>query len=108
MAKARELKARIRSVQNSRKITRTMEMVATSKLKRATERVAAARPYAARLEDVIRRLLDPQRVVDLRKVPRRELRVDHRPDDLDDVTDVRLRGGDGGVLGQGGCHSSIS
>jgi F-type H+-transporting ATPase subunit gamma len=60
MAKARELKARIRSVQNSRKITRTMEMVATSKLKRAQDRVAAARPYAARLEEVIRRLLTPE------------------------------------------------
>ncbi|HEX7239321.1 MAG TPA: ATP synthase F1 subunit gamma [Longimicrobiaceae bacterium] len=60
MAKARELKGRIRSVQNTRKITRTMEMVATSKLKRAQERVAAARPYAERLGDVIRRLLTPE------------------------------------------------
>jgi F-type H+-transporting ATPase subunit gamma len=46
MARARELKGRIRSVQNTRKITRTMEMVATSKLKRAQDRVAAARPYS--------------------------------------------------------------
>ena len=53
MAKARELKGRIRSVQNTRKITRTMEMVATSKLKRAQDRVAAARPYAERLGQVI-------------------------------------------------------
>jgi len=60
MAKARELKGRIRSVQNSRKITRTMEMVATSKLKRAQDRVAAARPYAEQLGDVIRRLLTPE------------------------------------------------
>ncbi len=60
MAKARELKGRIRSVQNTRKITRTMEMVATSKLKRAQERVAAARPYAERLGEVIRRLLTPE------------------------------------------------
>jgi len=57
MANTRELKNRIRSVQNTRKITRTMEMVATSKLKRAQDRVAAARPYAERLEEVIRRLL---------------------------------------------------
>ena len=60
MAKARELKGRIRSVQNTRKITRTMEMVATSKLKRAQERVAAARPYAERLGSVIQRLLTPE------------------------------------------------
>jgi F-type H+-transporting ATPase subunit gamma len=59
MAKARELKGRIRSVQNTRKITRTMEMVATSKLKRAQDRVDAARPYAESLADVIRRLLTP-------------------------------------------------
>lgn len=59
MAKARELKGRIRSVQNTRKITRTMEMVATSKLKRAQDRVAAARPYAEQLQQVIRRLLTP-------------------------------------------------
>src|SRR4028119_2150322 len=48
MAKARELKGRIRTVQNTRKITRTMEMVSTSKLKRAQDRVAAARPHAQR------------------------------------------------------------
>ena len=60
MAKARELKGRIRSVQNTRKITRTMEMVATSKLKRAQDRVAAARAYAERLADVVRRLINPE------------------------------------------------
>ena len=59
MAKARELKGRIRTVQNTRKITRTMEMVSTSKLKRAQDRVEAARPYAERLADVIGRLLTP-------------------------------------------------
>ena len=46
MAKGRELKGRIKSVENTRKITRTMEMVATSKMKRAQDRVVAARPYA--------------------------------------------------------------
>jgi len=53
MAKGRELKGRIKSVENTRKITRTMEMVATSKLKRATDRVAAARPYATAIADTI-------------------------------------------------------
>ncbi|MGH7551777.1 MAG: F0F1 ATP synthase subunit gamma, partial [Longimicrobiales bacterium] len=60
MAKTRELKRRIRSVGKTRQITRTMEMVSTSKLKRATDRVYAARPYAERLRDVIGRLIDPE------------------------------------------------
>jgi F-type H+-transporting ATPase subunit gamma len=59
VAKARELKRRIRSVESTRKITKTMEMVATSKLKRASDRVAAARPYAAALAEVIGELYDP-------------------------------------------------
>ena len=53
MAKGRELKGRIKSVENTRKITRTMEMVATSKMKRAQERVGAARPFATVLTEVI-------------------------------------------------------
>ena len=60
MAKGRELKGRIKSVENTRKITRTMEMVATSKLKRAQDRVAAARPYAAALGEVISGLYSPE------------------------------------------------
>jgi F-type H+-transporting ATPase subunit gamma len=53
MAKGRELKGRIKSVENTKKITKTMEMVATSKMKRAIDRVAAARPYADALSEVI-------------------------------------------------------
>ena len=53
MAKGRELKGRIKSVENTRKITRTMEMVATSKMRRAQERVTAARPFATVLTEVI-------------------------------------------------------
>jgi F-type H+-transporting ATPase subunit gamma len=59
MAKGRELKGRIKSVENTRKITRTMEMVATSKMKRATDRVAAARPYANALGDMLGHLYSP-------------------------------------------------
>jgi F-type H+-transporting ATPase subunit gamma len=57
MAKSRQLKGRIRSVQNTRKITKTMELVATSKLKRAQDRVVAARPYADALRQVISDLI---------------------------------------------------
>jgi F-type H+-transporting ATPase subunit gamma len=59
MAKSRQLKGRIRSVQNTRKITKTMELVATSKLKRAQDRVIAARPYAEALRQVIADLFTP-------------------------------------------------
>lgn len=59
MAKTRELRRRIKSVENTRQITKTMEMVATSRLKRAQDRVTAARPYAAALADVIGSLYDP-------------------------------------------------
>lgn len=59
MAKGRQLKGRIRSVQNTRKITRTMELVSTSKLKRAQDRVVAARPYAEALREVLADLVTP-------------------------------------------------
>jgi F-type H+-transporting ATPase subunit gamma len=60
MAKTRELRRRIRSVENTRQITKTMEMVATSRLKRAQDRVVAARPYAQALADVLANLLTPE------------------------------------------------
>ena len=60
MAKGRELKGRIKSVENTRKITRTMEMVAASKMKRAMDRVVAARPYAQALGEVMSRLYSPE------------------------------------------------
>src|SRR5574338_240304 len=59
MAKGRELKGRIKSVENTKKITRTLEMVATSKMKRAQERVLAARPFADVLTEVISSLYSP-------------------------------------------------
>jgi F-type H+-transporting ATPase subunit gamma len=59
MAKGRELKGRIKTVENTRKITRTMEMVATSKMKRAQDRVVGARPYANSLTEVIANLYTP-------------------------------------------------
>ncbi len=50
---------RIKSVRNTRKITRTMELVATSKLKRAMDRMQAARPYGDALGDLLRSLHAP-------------------------------------------------
>ena len=60
MPGAREVKRRIRSVDNTRQITRTMELVATSKLKKATGRVGAARPYANALAGVVESLYAPE------------------------------------------------
>jgi F-type H+-transporting ATPase subunit gamma len=60
VAGAREVKRRIRSVDNTRQITRTMELVATSKLKRATDRVYAARPYADALREIVSGLYSPE------------------------------------------------
>ncbi len=59
MAQAREVLRRIRSVRNTRKITRTMELVATSKLKRAMDRMVAARPYGDALDELLRSLRTP-------------------------------------------------
>lgn len=59
MAKTRELRRRIRSVEKTRQITKTMEMVATSRLKRAQDRVVAARPYAQALADMLGDLYAP-------------------------------------------------
>lgn len=59
MAGDREVKRRIKSVENTRQITRTMELVATSKLKRATDRVYAARPYSDALHEIVAGLYSP-------------------------------------------------
>ena len=60
MAQTRGLRQRIKSVHSIRQITKTMEMVATSRLKRAQDRVVAARPYATALADVIADLYSPE------------------------------------------------
>jgi len=60
MAKTRALRRRIRSIESISQITRTMEMVSTSKLKRAQDRVVGARPYASALQEVIADLLSPE------------------------------------------------
>ena len=77
MAKGRELKGRIRSVENTRKITRTMEMVATSKMKRATDRMHAARPYADALRSAISDLYAPDLAMEfpLLRQPKAERRA---------------------------------
>ncbi len=56
MAKAKEIQKRRKSVQNTKKITRTMEMVSTAKFKKAGDRIKAARPYGERLLGLVREI----------------------------------------------------
>ncbi|MEK7796871.1 MAG: F0F1 ATP synthase subunit gamma [Pseudomonadota bacterium] len=53
MAIGKEIRKQIKSIQNTQKITRAMEMVAASKMRRAQERMQAARPYADKIRHVI-------------------------------------------------------
>ncbi len=53
MAVLREIKRRIRSIQSTAKITRAMELVAASKMRRTQTRALAARPYAEKMRWVL-------------------------------------------------------
>ncbi|TML19746.1 MAG: ATP synthase F1 subunit gamma [Actinobacteria bacterium] len=53
MASVQDLKRRIRSIRNTRKITRAMELVAAAKLRRAEQRIRALRPYAETMNELI-------------------------------------------------------
>ncbi len=52
----RDIKRRIRSIKNTEQITKAMEMVAAARLRRAQERVEAARPYSQKIDELIKRL----------------------------------------------------
>jgi F-type H+-transporting ATPase subunit gamma len=52
MASGKEIRTKIKSVQNTRKITKAMEMVAASKMRRAQERMRAARPYCEKIREL--------------------------------------------------------
>ena len=52
MAAGKEIRTKIKSVENTRKITKAMEMVAASKMRKAQERMRAARPYAEKIANV--------------------------------------------------------
>ncbi len=53
MATVQDIKRRLRSVRNTRKITKAMELVAAAKLRRAETRIAALRPYAERMRELM-------------------------------------------------------
>ena len=52
MAGSKEIRNKIKSVQNTRKITKAMEMVAASKMRKAQERMRATRPYGEKIRNV--------------------------------------------------------
>jgi len=57
MAGAKEIRVKIGSVKNTQKITKAMEMVAASKMRKAQDRMQAARPYARRIRQVLWKLI---------------------------------------------------
>lgn len=57
MANQRDIKNRIKSVGNTKKITSTMEMVATSKMKKVQERLQQTKPYELKVNDIIKNLM---------------------------------------------------
>src|SRR5512133_328312 len=59
-----DIKRRIRSVRNTRQITKAMQMVSAAKLRRAQERALSARPYAQMLSNVLRSLVNRADVYD--------------------------------------------
>ena len=56
MAAGKEIRGQIRSIKNTQKITRAMEMVAASKMRKAQERMAASKPYALKIRNVMAHL----------------------------------------------------
>src|ERR1700704_4342982 len=52
MAVGKEIRGKIKSVENTKKITKAMEMVAASKMRKAQERMRAARPYTTKIRNI--------------------------------------------------------
>ncbi len=52
MAVGKEIRGKIKSVENTKKITKAMEMVAASKMRKAQDRMRAARPYAEKVRNI--------------------------------------------------------
>jgi F-type H+-transporting ATPase subunit gamma len=81
MATLRDIQRRIRSVQSTQKITRAMKLVAAAKLRRAQERIIAARPYAGKMAELLGNLVSgtagadgaPHPLLAQREGPRRQI-----------------------------------
>ena len=82
MATLTDIRRRIRSVQSTQKITRAMKLVAAAKLRRAQERILAARPYAGKMAELLGNLVSasgqdgaPHPLLEQREGPRRQVVV---------------------------------
>ena len=78
MATLRDIRRRIRSVQSTQKITRAMKLVAAAKLRRAQERIMAARPYANKMAELLGNLVSgsdgaSHPLLEQREGPRRQI-----------------------------------
>lgn len=78
MATLRDIQRRIKSVQSTQKITRAMKLVAAAKLRRAQERIIAARPYANKMAELLGNLVsgaggDSHPLLEQREGPRRQI-----------------------------------
>lgn len=60
MAGAREIRTKIKSIQNTKKVTRALEMVSASKIRKAQERMRASRPYVNAMRTIIGNLANAQ------------------------------------------------
>ncbi|WP_296511071.1 F0F1 ATP synthase subunit gamma [Rhodoferax sp.] len=69
MAAGKELRTKIKSVENTKKITKAMEMISVSKMRKAQERMRAARPYSTKIRDIATHLgqANPEYVHDFMK-----------------------------------------
>src|ERR671923_1373685 len=75
MATVQDIKRRLRSVRNTRKITKAMELVAAAKLRRAEARIEAMRPYAVRMREL---MIGTARATPSRRFPLLETRENAR------------------------------
>ena len=78
MPTLRDIQRRIRSVESTQKITRAMKLVAAAKLRRAQERIIAARPYAQKMSELLGHLVsgtdaDAHPLLEQREGPRRQI-----------------------------------
>jgi F-type H+-transporting ATPase subunit gamma len=78
LATLRDIQRRIRSVQSTQKITRAMKLVAAAKLRRAQERILAARPYASKMAELLSNLVSgtdgaAHPLLEQREGPRRQI-----------------------------------
>src|ERR1700758_887665 len=80
MANVRDIRRRIRSVKNTRQITKAMKMVAAAKLRRAQERALASRPYALMITNVLHSLIKRADLVDEKTGEPKHPLLAHRPE----------------------------